>query len=288
MEQMGFRVRIAPLVSPDRRRWWAAGSPAEQADELNALLRDPEVRAIVAHLGGSTAFGYVDLVDLDAVRADPKPIFGYSDISVLLLALHARTGLVGFHGDMATRGLGGDWFTLAAEDRRTQLVNLYTRVLTKTEAAGVLPPAGAWECWRPGHAEGPLIGGLLNRIVRLQGTPFALGADRLDGAILFWEEIGRPLEWVWNDLHALRLSGVLDRIGGLVVGIPTNVTSVYAGPVPPTLREVVLDVLGDRDLPVLGQVDFGHSSANLPLPLGVRAELDAAAHRLSLLEPAVA
>ena len=90
---------------------------------------------------------------------------------------------------------------------------------------------------------------------------------------------------VWNDLHALRSAGVLDRIAGMVVGTPFEVEPTDGGP--DTLREVVLDVLGERDIPVLGNVDIGHDPPNLPMPLGIRAELDADAVTLSLLEPAV-
>ncbi|HYN97761.1 MAG TPA: S66 peptidase family protein [Pilimelia sp.] len=287
LAEMGFEVRVAPLVDPRRRRWWAAGTPQEQADELNALLRDPQVRAIVPHTGGNSVFAYLDLIDFDAVVADPKIVLGYSDISLLLLALHARTGLVGLHGDGVTHGLGGDWFVRAVEGQRAQLTDLYTRVLTRAEPLGALPAARPWECWRPGQASGPLVGGLISRLQRIQATPYALAPECFDGAILFWEDVGRPLHWVWNDLHALRLAGVLDRIAGMLVGVPHDLQAVN-GDSPPELREVVLDVLGDRRLPVLGQVEFGHAGPNLPLPLGVRAELDAEARTVALVEAAFA
>ncbi|WP_062650128.1 S66 peptidase family protein [Streptomyces maremycinicus] len=288
LERMGFRVRVSPMVDPARRRWWAAGAPAEQAAELNTLLRDPEVRAVVAHTGGQATIGYLDLIDLDAIRADPKPIIGYSDISLLNMALHAKTGLVGFHADLVTHGFGSDWYTLGDERRRSELVDLYARVLTEAEAPGVLPAGGTWETWRPGRVQGPLVGGLLNRLVQLQGTPFALAAERFDGAVLFWEELQRPVTRIWCDLHTLRLSGVLDRIAGMVVGIPSEVAPYEGGGDTVGLREVVLDVLGQREIPVLAQVDFGHTSPNLPLPLGVRADVDADNRTLSLLDPAVA
>jgi muramoyltetrapeptide carboxypeptidase len=82
---MGFRVRRAPLLQAGRHRWWSAATPAEIAAEFNALLRDPEVRAIIAHDGGQTVLGYLDLIDFEAITADPKPILGYSDISLLHL-----------------------------------------------------------------------------------------------------------------------------------------------------------------------------------------------------------
>ncbi|MFJ8435236.1 LD-carboxypeptidase [Kitasatospora sp. NPDC094019] len=305
---MGFRVRRAPLTEPGRRRWWAAGTPAEQAEEFNRLLRDREVRAIVAHTGGQATVGWLDRLDLDAVRADPKPVLGCSDVSLLLLALHARTGLVGVHGDMATYGFGGSWHTdrtgpavhagpaAPAVHGTDVLADLYRRALTDPAPLGPLPElrlrpgaVGGRECWSPGRATGPLIGGLLGRLAALQATPFALAAERFDGAVLFWEEVDRPLSAVWQDLHLLRLSGVFDRIAAMVVGVPHRVTAAGCaedGPAP-SLREVVFDVLGDRPLPVLGQVELGHAGPNLPLPLGVRATVDATARTLTLDEAAV-
>ncbi|MEU3562141.1 S66 peptidase family protein [Kitasatospora sp. NPDC006786] len=286
LERMGFRVRRAPLLEAGRRRWWSAATPAEIAGELNGLLRDPEVRAIVASDGGQTALGYLDLIDVEAVRADPKPILGYSDISLLHLVLHARTGLVGFHADMAVPGFGGHWQS-ASVARRAELEKLYSRLLTGTEAIGALPTSPSWECWRPGRVEGRLIGGLINRIVLAQATPFALPLERFDGAVLFWEEMGGLASYVWSYLQVLRHSGILDRIAGMVVGVPREIGGLEPG-ASPTLREIVLDVLGDRDIPVLGNVDFGHAGPNLPMPVGIRVGLDAQQRTLSLLEPAVA
>ena len=281
IEQMGFAVRVSPLVDLDRRWWWSAASPREIAEEFNRLLRDPQVRAIFSLTGGRMTFSYLDLIDYEAILTDPKPLLGFCDISTLHLALHARTGLVSLHSELVTYGFG-EW-NGCDETRRQQLADIYVRVLTSDSAPGVLPPGRQWECWRSGRAEGPLIGGLLNRLVRIQATPYALSPERFDGAVLFWEEVGTTTPAVWNDLHVLRLAGVLDRIAGMVVGA----TEVELAEGPDTLREVVLDVLDERDIPVLGNVDVGHNGPNVPMPLGVRAKVDADAVTLSLLEPAV-
>ncbi|MDQ1512707.1 MAG: muramoyltetrapeptide carboxypeptidase [Microbacteriaceae bacterium] len=280
IERMGFAVQVSPLVDLSRSRWWTAAEPGGIADEFNRLLRDPQVRAIFALTGGRATVSYLDLIDYGAVRADPKPVLGFSDISALQLALHARTGLVTVHSDLVTHGFG---YRHELDDLpRAQLEEAYRRVLTGA-VAGPLPALGEWESWRPGRSDGPLVGGLLNRLVRLQGTPFALDADRFDGAILFWEEVGTSTSVIWNDLHVLRLAGVLDRIAGMVVGPTSTVERTEGGP---DLRAVVLDVLGDRDIPVLGNVDIGHEPPNVPLPLGIRAGLDADGRTLELLEPA--
>ncbi|MFF5565100.1 LD-carboxypeptidase [Streptomyces sp. NPDC012623] len=286
IERMGFRVRLAPLLEAGRHHWWSAARPDEIAEEFNGLLRDPEVRAIVAHDGGQAVLGYLDLIDFDAVGADPKPILGYSDISLLHLVLHARTGLVGFHADLATPGLGGHWHR-ASPARREELGKLYSTLLTGTEPIGALPAGPSWECWRAGRAEGPLIGGVINRIVLAQATPFALPLERFDGAVLFWEELGGHAAHVWSYLQTLRHSGILDRISGMVVGIPEAIDGLGSPDGSPTLAEIVLDVLGDRDIPVLGNVEFGHAGPNLPMPVGIRVALDAEKRTLSLLEPAV-
>ena len=283
IEGMGFEVRVSPLVDLARHWWWAAAPPREVAEEFNRLLRDPEVRAIFALTGGQTTLTYLDLIDYAAVEADPKPVLGFSDISVLELALHARTGLVSVQADLVTHGFG--YWHEADDSHRAALADIYFRVLTSDSPAGVLPARSQWECWRSGRAQGPLIGGLLNRLVRLQATPYALSADRFDGAILFWEEVRAPTSVVWNNLHVLRHAGVLDRIAGMVVG-PTSEVEIAEGG-PDTLREVVLEVVGERDIPVLGNVDIGHDPPNVPLPLGVRAEVDADGLTLSLLEAAV-
>ncbi|WP_199916535.1 LD-carboxypeptidase [Miniimonas sp. S16] len=207
LEGMGFRVRRAPLLEVGRQRWWSSASPAQIAAELNGLLRDPEVRAIVASDGGQTVFGYLDLVDLDAIRADPKPVLGYSDLSLLHLAL-------------------------------------------------------------------------------VQATRFAVPPEWFDGAVLFWEEIGGIAAHVWSYLQVMRHAGILDRISGMVVGVPRDIAGLD-GPGEPSLREIVDDVLGDRDIPVLAGVDVGHAGANLPMPVGIRVGLDAGERTLALLEPAV-
>ncbi|MGW7206688.1 S66 peptidase family protein [Streptomyces sp. NPDC054837] len=286
LERMGFRVRRAPMLEAGRHRWWSAARPAEIAEEFNGLLRDPEVRAVIAHDGGQSVLGYLDLIDVEAIAADPKPILGYSDISLLHLVLYARTGLVGFHTDLATPGLGGHW-QLAPAARRAELEKLYSTLLTGTEPIGALPSTPSWECWRAGRAEGRLIGGVINRIVLAQATPYALPLERFDGAVLFWEEAGGQAAYVWSYLQVLRHAGILDRISGMVVGIPHAIDGLDAPDASPTLREIVLDVLGDRDIPVLGNVEFGHAGPNLPLPVGIRVALDTHQRTLSLLEPAV-
>jgi muramoyltetrapeptide carboxypeptidase len=283
LQALGFDVQVSPLVELGRHRWWGAAQPAEVAAEFNRLLADPQVRAVFALTGGRWAFSYLDLIDLDAVRADPKPIVGFSDIDAVLLAVHSPTGLVTFHADLVTHGFG--YWNELDDGPRSRVAATLLRLLGDSEPAGPLEPIGTWQTWRAGRAEGPVLGGMLNRLIRLQATSFALEPERFDGALLFWEEVGTSTSHIWNDLHVLRQAGILDRITGMIVG-PTDLVEVTEDG--GDLRETVLDVLGDRDIPVLANVDIGHNPPNIPLPLGVRAGLDAEARTIELLEAAVA
>lgn len=287
LEGMGFKVRVGDLAASGSHHFWRAAPPEAQAAELNALLADPEVRAIVPFEGGNGTCGYLDLLDYDAVRRDPKPLLGFSDITALHLALHSQTGLVGMHADFAP-GLSGAFWD-ASPERHAVVRDLLRGLLTGEIAAVSLPAEHPWETWWPGRATGRLVGGLLDRLINVQASPYALAPETWDGAVFFWEDVGRNLGHVWNQLHVLRMQGVFDRIGAMVVGIPTGISDrdlpdgTLVG-----VKEIVLDVLGDRDLPVLAGVDFGHTGPNLPMPIGTLAAVDATARELRLLESPVA
>ncbi|HEU5127272.1 MAG TPA: LD-carboxypeptidase [Glycomyces sp.] len=286
VKEMGFTPKRSGLVESAARHFWNAGTPAEQAAEFNALLADPEVRAIVPFAGGNGTTGYLDRIDYDAVRADPKPLLGFSDITALHLALHSQTGLVGLHSDFAGIGFGATWRN-AAPERRTALLDLYRGLLTGEITEVALPAETPWETWRPGAATGRLVGGLLDRLVRLQATPYALAPERFDGAVFFWEEVGRPIGHIWNDLHTLRMHGVFDRVAAMVVGIPARIEGPPEQYGTATIEDVVLDALADYRFPILAGVDFGHTGPNLPMPIGLRAAVDADSHLVKLLESPV-
>jgi len=128
-------------------------------------------------------------------------------------------------------------------------------------------------------------GAMLNRFVKVQASPWAVAPEAFDGAIMFLEDYNTPSINIWNDLQVLRLGGAFDRISGLIIG-PVDGISILEGTTQ-TLREVVDDVVGEREIPVLANVNCGHSGPNVPLPLGVRAAIDAEARTIELVEAAV-
>lgn len=257
LRAMGFEVREGRTLGLCRH--WAAGTPGDQAADINAMFADPAVKAIIAHSGGFPGMSVLDRIGYAAVRAHPKPFLGMGDI----------------------------WPALAPS-RRAYLTGLYRRVLTSPDPVGPIVPGRAWECWRAGRARGPLIGGCLKRITALAATPYFPPDEAFDGAILFWEEIGRDLWDLSIDLHILKHRGILGRIAGMLIGKLTWINTGFEGIDYPTVRQVVFDAVGDYSFPIMANVDVGHQIANIPLPIGVTASFDAEATSLALVDAAVA
>jgi muramoyltetrapeptide carboxypeptidase len=295
LERLGFRVRVAAHVG---RRDADADVPARQrAGDLNALLADPDVAAIICAAGGSGANAVLPLLDWAAVARYPKALMGYSGATALLNGVTARTGLVTFHGPMVLDGFAEVPGLLPYT--REQL----WRVVGTAAPAGALRPPlewtdeypgddrprtlrpnPGWRWLRPGRGAGPLVGGNLSTLLSLAGTPYW---PDVRGAVLFVEEVAMPplppLHAIDQALAQLRLLGVLDALAGLVVG---KVNAAALEDVH-RLDALVAAHTADATYPVLTQVDLGHTDPRLILPLGVRATLDAAGDRFSLDEPAV-
>lgn len=281
---MGFQLKEGATVG--LQRWWSAGTPRDQATDINRMFADPEVRAIIAVMGGFSAMSVVDHLDYDLVRRHPKPFLGISDITQYQWAMFTKCGLVGFHFGGVIDGFGGGLSELARADY-AYLAGMYSQALTSTAPLGLVAPLSEWQCWRRGRAQGYLLGGSLKRFVALAGTQYFPPLDAFDGAILFWEEIGETLYDISLNLYKLKLLGIFERIVGMVVGKLTWVNQYFDWIEHPSNREAVLDVVREYDFPILADVDFGHNIAALPMLLGVQAHIDADARTLSFTEAAV-
>ena len=284
LRSLGFHVKEGRTIG--LQRWWSAGTAQQQADDINAMFADPEVKAIFALNGGFSALAVLPYIDYEQVARNPKPFVGMSDITQYQLAMLGKTGLIGFHGNDVINGFGGH-FSAAQPAWQQTILQTYRRLLMVNEPLGVLPRSAERTCWRPGSATGRLIGGNLKRITPLIGTSFFPALDWFDGAILFWEEIGETLYDITLNLHLLKHVGILERISGMIVGELTWVNQYFEEIEHPTPREAILDTLSDFDFPILKVSDFGHNMTMLPLPMGVQATVDAEAQQVTILESAV-
>lgn len=267
---LGFEIKEGKTMG--LRRWWSAGTAQEQADDINAMFADPDVRAIFTLTGGFSALRVLPLLDYALIRENPKPFIGMSDVSQYQLAMLQKAGLVGFHGNEVLNGFG--WcMTEVDEARQAEILQSYRDLLLKPEALGVLP-VETTEVWQSGSARGRLIGGNLKRITPLVGTQYFPELAWWEGAILFWEEIGETLYDITLNLQLLKEVGVLERIEGMIVGRLLWVNEYFEEIEHPSPKEAVLDVLDGFDFPILHVSGLGHHVAMPPLPIGVEVKID--------------
>ena len=271
LERWGLRVMLGDGIRA--RQAYLAGEDGVRRSDLQRMLDDPTVRALFCARGGYGSQRIVPAIDWDAVRDDPKPVVGYSDVTAVHGAL-ARAGVASFHGPMVATDL--------ARGLTASSVDALWSAIADGGAAPVAPVPTAI---RGGRARGRLLGGCLSVFVTTLGTPWAVDTT---GAVLFLEDVH---EWPYRLdrlLLQLRQAGTFDRVAGVVCG--TLATCPSANGVDPF--DVVRDAFTDAPFPVGFGLPAGHSSAesdveNLTLPLGIDVELDVDAGRLVALEPAV-
>ncbi len=275
LEGLGLRVR--PGLHLRRRTGFLAGTDQERAGDLNALFADPEVRAVFALRGGYGSGRLLELLDWEAVRANPKVVVGHSDLTALLTALHQRTGLVTFWGPLAGYDLG----------RHPRPFKLrWLREVTFRAPDQLSLPRGThrWRTLAGGTAEGRLTGGNLSLICSLMGTPWELDTT---GRLLFFEDVDEDPYRLDRMLGQLALAGKLAAAAGIVVGWCVNCESSGRMRRSFTLRQVLEDRLAGLGVPVVYGAPIGHEPDKITLPLGVRARLEADSQRLTLLESPV-
>ena len=263
-QSFGYRARIFPGCA--HHTGYLAGDDPIRLADLHAALADDEVAAIHCLRGGYGAMRLLDGIDTDLLRAHPKLLIGYSDITALH-ALWALHGLPSLHAPMPTSDL-------MRPGREADALALFALLQGGLRAGTVLAPTllpGPRLCV-PGTVQGRLMGGNLSLVASLLGTRWAWQAE---GAVLFLEDVSEELYRVDRLLTQLRLAGVLQAVAGFVLGSFTESESPDA-----LLRDFLLP-LGK---PVLGGWPSGHGTPNTPLPMGVQVELDAQAGTLTVLE----
>ena len=296
LESLGLKVRLMPNAGG--RSGWVSASPEARAADIHDAFLDDRVSVVLASIGGNHSNQILPYLDFDLIAAHPKIIQGYSDMTVLLWAIAQRAGLRTFHGPALTlemaeypavlpytdRFLRAAWF--GSEPVRFEPAHEWTQefldFFTKTDITRPreLRQNTGWITIRPGMAEGPLVGGCLETICwHLKGSAFW---PNLAGAILFLEtseEAPSPshIDAYLTDLEQL---GVFESSAGLIVGRPMR----YTDDEREALWRVVQDRTARAGIPVLGNVDLGHTDPMLTITIGVNARLDAGKREFRLLE----
>ena len=268
LESWGLKVEIGKHAF-DRKGHFLAGSDEDRLADLNDALRQPGVRAIFCTRGGKGAYRIAHALDFEAARHDPKPLVGYSDTTILHLALWQHCGLVGFHGPYL--GWSDEYYGKnSAEQLRRALMT--PESLTVHQDPLELTAQVVVE----GVASGVLMGGNLVTIGRSVGWV----CPSFDGAILLIESVDTFIGQIDATLTQLRRSGCLDGLRGIAVG--QFIRSAEPSPGKWSIVDVLYDHFGELGIPILGGLPIGHGPHPPTVPLGTMATLDTGARCLTI------
>ena len=266
LEREGFRVVLARHVFD--RRGHLAGEDRARADDVNRMLRNPDIRCVLMARGGYGAMRIAESVDWRAMRRDPKIFAGFSDATFLHLGFARHAGVRTLHGPNL-QGFAG-----ARGGDLRRWVAWVTRPLPPESIRILRAPhhlAGGH-----GLRRGRVLGGNLVLLHYAVGTP-AMPSFR--GSILFLEEVSEPPYKIDGMLAQLRLSKALAGIRGVALGDFYRCKPKQKHRELP-LRRVLEDHFRPMGIPVRAGVRAGHAPRNLPFPLGARALLDARKGRI--------
>lgn len=235
-----------------------AGTDEQRLFDLQQAMDDPSVAAILCGRGGYGALRIVDKLDFTQFSKRPKWLIGFSDIT----ALHSRfekEGYASIHGVMAK--------ALAHQEDNKKSVSTLKNLLFGKENTYKIAAGKRYN--QKGFATGELVGGNLSLLYALTGTPYAIQPE---GKILFIEDLSERMYHIDRMVQNLRLSGVFDKIEGLVIGQFADIEPDRS--MNRTLEEIFLDAVKGRNIPVAFGFPVGHVTDNRALIHGTKVNLE--------------
>ena len=268
LQAWGYRVRIGTTLGGPSENYFS-GTDDERLAELQQMLDDPEVKAILCGRGGYGLTRIIDRIDFTRFVKTPKWIAGFSDITILHTHIWSNYKIVTLHSPMA-----GAFNDGGADDVYVQSLR---RALAGEEANYTCPPH---PFNRVGVATGRLVGGNLSLIAHLIGTASDIKTKE---KILFLEDVGEYRYNIDRMLHQLKRSGKLDRLAGLVIGGITESKDTLR-PFGASVEEIVRDIVNEYDYPVCFGFPVSHERENYALKIGVQHELEITPEKILLKE----
>jgi muramoyltetrapeptide carboxypeptidase len=272
IQKLGFKVILGKTLT--QKFGYFAGTDEERANELNLYFKDKGVQGIFCMKGGWGCARLLERLDYTAIKNNPKVLMGFSDITSLLVAITARTGLITFHGPVGNSGWND--FTVG-----------YVKSILMNKEAPVLMPGPAEEdkavVYQGGKATGILVGGNLSVLSAIIGSSYL---PNWKNKILFLEETEEEPYSIDRMLTQLKLARVLNNVSGIVFG--KCVKCLAEEPDKSfTFQQVLEQHLKPLGIPAFYGAMIGHIENKLTVPLGIKAEMDATAGTIQLLESSV-
>lgn len=292
LEAKGFKVLYGNLTG--KSDFYRSGSIKERAEELNSLIRNPEVKCIMSTIGGMNSNSILPYIDYECFKTNPKPIIGYSDVTAILLAIYAKTGITTYYGPALVASFGElepfvsltyEYFKeILIDDIKCpfklknpefwtdEMINWETQDKAKKQYENQMITV------YDGVARGRLIGGNLNTLQGIWGSEYMPTIN--NGDILFIEDSLKDAATIERSFSLLKVNGVFDKISGIILGKHELFDDCGTGRKP---YEILLEVMGDKQIPFLAEFDSCHTHPMITLPIGCEIELDASNKCISIL-----
>jgi muramoyltetrapeptide carboxypeptidase len=275
IESWGYTVRVGDTVG--KKDYTFGGTDTERAADLQQMMDDPSLKAILCARGGYGAVHIIDRLDFSGLSAHPKWIIGFSDITVIHCHLHRHLNMGSIHSKMCN-SFPDDWAKAEPVQMETILSIRQALSGAKMSYSAVPHP-----CNRAGTAEGQLVGGNLKTLETLAGSSSDIGTA---GKILFVEDTGEYLYSIDRMFWNLGRTGKLAGLKGLVVGgfkiRPDDPGEDFGR----TLYDIVLERVKEYDFPVCFDFPVGHQKNNYALKYSMRHRLEVGEGKATLEESA--
>ncbi len=266
LQSWGFEVMVGKTLGSGSKNYFS-GTDEVRTNEMQAMLDDKHIHAILCGRGGYGIGRIIDKLDLSKFKKNPKWIIGFSDVTVLHAHLFTKIKVASLHAPMA----------LAFNDGESEFIqSLHNAIIGKK---------GKYSCNphpfnKPGKASGRLVGGNLSLLAHLTGTPSDINTKN---KILFIEDIGEQVYNVDRMLYQLKRSGKLKNLAGLVVGMFTDMQDTEK-PFGKKVYEVIQEIIAEYDYPVAFDFPVSHTAANYALKVGVNYTLEVTKTKTRLTE----
>lgn len=266
LQQWGFEVKIGNLLGGYSDNYFS-GSDEERLTELQSMMDDSSIDAILFGRGGYGMTRIIDRIHFKKFKKNPKWLIGYSDITVMHMHLLSKHRIASIHAPMA--GAFND-----LEKGELYLDSLKKVMMGRNQTY----TCAAHRFNHNGKTEGILIGGNLSLLINLMGTPSDFETKN---KILFIEDIGEYLYNIDRMLQQLKRSGKLEKLSGLIIGGFTDMKDTQR-PFGKTIYEIINDNVKDYDYPIAYNFPVSHTSENYALKVGIKYQLNVTASKTTL------
>ncbi len=281
LENKGFEIVEGNLTG--KHDFYRSGSIKERVEELNELIRNPEIKCIMSTIGGFNSNSIIPYIDYEAIIKNPKIFIGYSDITAILFAIYAKTGINTYYGPACVASFGefepyNDLTFSYFEDILMKEWDEYTYekapfwtdefINWEDQEKSKEKRENKWEVLREGRAKGRIIAGNLNTMLTIWDSPYMPKIKK--GDILLIEDSLKDIGTVERSFAYLKINGTFDKIGGLILGKHELFDDKGSGR---KHYEPLLEILEGYNFPILSEVDCSHTHPMFTMPIGVEVEL---------------